>query len=134
MDTTTLVKEWAAAWSAQDIDRVAALFTDDCVYEDATLAAVNHGKEELMAFGSGIMAVSPDFRVELDSYFAADEWAGAEWTMSGTQKGDLPGMPASGKTFSVRGASVFQVRGDKFCRCTDYWDMATFMKQLGFMT
>ena len=42
-------------------------------------------------------------------------------------------MPAPGKRAEVRGASVFEFVGDKIRRCSDYWDMATFLKPLGLM-
>jgi hypothetical protein len=42
-------------------------------------------------------------------------------------------MPATGKRVEVRGASVFEFVGDKIRRCSDYWDMATFLKPLGLM-
>jgi steroid delta-isomerase-like uncharacterized protein len=56
-----------------------------------------------------------------------------EWVMRGTHKGNLPRMPATGRCVEVRGASAFEFRGDKIRRSTDYWDMATLLKQLGFM-
>jgi steroid delta-isomerase-like uncharacterized protein len=57
-----------------------------------------------------------------------------EWTMSGTQTGEMPGMPATGKTFSLRGASVVELRDGKLTRCSDYWDLVTLLKQLGLMS
>jgi steroid delta-isomerase-like uncharacterized protein len=53
--------------------------------------------------------------------------------MRGTHTGEMPGMPATGKRFEVRGASTFEFRDAKILRCSDYWDMATLLKQLGFM-
>lgn len=129
-----MLAEWADAWSEHDVDRVAAIFTDDCVYEDVTFGAVNHGKDELKAFGGAFLAAVPDVSVELHSAFVADEHGGMEWTMSGTQTGDLPGLPATGKRFSLRGASVVELRGGKLSRCSDYWDLATLRRQLGVMS
>lgn len=129
---SALLDEWAAAWSSHDVHRVAALFTDDCVYEDVTLGIVNRGKEELRAFGSGFLAAVPNLRVEIGCRFTCGALAGIEWTMSGTQTGEFPGLPASGRTFSLRGASICEVRESKLVRCSDYWDMNTFLKQLGF--
>ena len=61
-------------------------------------------------------------------------WAAIEWAMSGTQKGDAPGMPATGKPFSsVRGATILELERNKIRRESDYWDAATFMKQLGLL-
>ena len=53
--------------------------------------------------------------------------------MAATHKGDLPGLPATGKRFSVRGATVFELQGEKIRRVSDYWDMVTFLKQIGVM-
>ena len=125
--------EWAAGWSTQDIERVLSLCTDQCLYEDVPLAVVNHGKEELRAFGQQVFNAFPDFKIELTTHIAAADWAMLEWTMSGTHQADLPGMPATGKHVEVRGASIVEFVGARIGRCSDYWDMATFLKQLGLM-
>jgi ketosteroid isomerase-like protein len=39
VDVKGILHEWAEAWSAHDIERVAAIFADDCVYEDVTFGA-----------------------------------------------------------------------------------------------
>lgn len=122
---------WAEGWSSHNMATVASVFTDDCIYEDVALGVVNHGKNELKAFGDGFIAGAPDVKVEVTSRFSAGDMAAAEWEMSGTHNGDLPGMPATGKPFSLRGVSVFEMRGDSISRCSDYWDLATFKRQLG---
>jgi steroid delta-isomerase-like uncharacterized protein len=109
------------------------LFTDDCVYEDATMGVVNRGRDELRGFARGIFEAFPDFAIDLTSRFVAGGYAGMEWAMAGTHRGDLPGLPATGQRFSLRGATVVELRGDRIKRLTDYWDMATFLKQVGAM-
>lgn len=131
--TDKVLDDWAVAWSVHDIDKLLSLFTDDCVYEDVTLGAVHHGKAELKGFADRLFAAFPDLKVELASGFIAGNWAGAEWTMSGTHKGDLPELPATGKHFSVRGSTICELREGKIKRNSDYWDRVTFLKQLGIM-
>ena len=128
-----LVEHWASVWSSRNVAKVVSIFTDDCVYEDVTMGAVNHGKTELETFARAIFEAFPDFTIYLTSQFDAGSWAGAEWTMSGTHKGDLPGLPATGKRFSIRGATVFELQGGKIRRVSDYWDMVSFLKQIGVM-
>jgi steroid delta-isomerase-like uncharacterized protein/uncharacterized protein (TIGR02118 family) len=123
--------EWAAAWSAHDAERVVRLFTDDCVYEDVTIGAVNHGKDELRVFAAAIFAAIPDFAIALSSSHADERWGAMEWTMSGTHAADLPGLPATGQRFSVRGATILALAPRGMSRCTDYWDRATFAAQVG---
>ena len=78
--------EWAAGWSTQDIERVVSLCTDECLYEDVPLGVVNHGRDELRAFGQQVFNAFPDFKIELTTHIAAGDWAMLEWTMSGTHK------------------------------------------------
>ena len=130
-----ILDDWATAWSSHDPERVIALFTDDCVYEDLTFGAVNRGKAELRAFADGTFAAVPDFKVSLVTRFVAGNRGAMEWTMSGTHKGDFPGLPATGKRFSsIRGATIIELKEGKILRCSDYWDAATAHEAGGLTT
>lgn len=129
---TRIIEQHWAYWSAHDLDRLQPLFTEDVVYEDVTMGVVNHGPAQVRAFGEGFFSGFPDLTFELRSCFADGNGAGgSEWIMRGTHRGDLPGMPATGKRVEVRGASAFEFAGAKIRRCSDYWDMTGFLKQLG---
>ena len=136
-DLERMLDDWAIAWSSaenNDPERVLALLTDDCVFEDVTFGVVTRGKEELRRFVNGAFAVIPDFKYRLTRRFAAGEWAVIEWVMSGTHRRDLPGIPATGKRFSsLRGSTVLELEAVKIRRESDYWDAATFMKQVGLL-
>jgi steroid delta-isomerase-like uncharacterized protein len=132
-DQIRAIEHWAAYWSAHDMEHLLPLFTENVVYEDVTMGVVNRSTTELRAFGEWFFSVFPDVTFELQSSFADGTRGGAEWVMRGTHKGDLPGMPATGKGVEIRGASVIEFRGDKIRRCSDYWDMVTALKQLGLM-
>jgi steroid delta-isomerase-like uncharacterized protein len=133
IDLEHALDEWAAGWSTQNIERVLSLCTDQCLYEDVPLGITNRGKEELRAFGQQVFNAFPDFKIELTTRVVSPDWAMLEWTMSGTHQGDLPGMPATGKPFSVRGATTLELDGGRISRNSDYWDMATLLTQLGLM-
>jgi len=129
-----ILSDWATAWSSRDPDKVLSLFSDDCVYEDVTFAAINRGKKELRAFAEGVCAGIPDFTIELTAGFVAGTWGVMEWVMSGTHKGDFPGMPATGKRFSTRGVTILELEAGKIRRNSDYWDAATVMRQVGLLS
>lgn len=59
-----LWQDFARTWSSHDMDQVLPLYTDDCIYEDVTLGAVNHGKEELRDFGQLFISASPTSRLK----------------------------------------------------------------------
>jgi steroid delta-isomerase-like uncharacterized protein len=129
----TICEDLINAWTVHDVEKLLSLCTDDCVYEDVTMGVVNRGNAELKGFIRSIFGAIPDFEMKLISGFTAGNWGGAEWSMSGTHKGDLPGLPATGKRFSVRGSSIFELRDGKIKRNSDYWDMVTLLKQIGVM-
>lgn len=133
---------YIAAWASHDVEKIASYFTDDCVYEDLALGVVLHGKEGLKAFVNSTFAAYPDLKFEPKSSFVSALGrfgfgrAGAEWIMSGTHRGDLhihglPILPATGRSFSVRGVSVIEMRKGKIKRHSDYYDNASVLRQLG---
>ena len=132
-DQLRAIEQHWAYWSAHDMDRLLSLFTEDVIYEDVTMGVVNRGVAQLRAFAEGFFSGFPDATFELRSGFADGSIGGGEWIMRGTHKGDLPGMPATGKRMEVRGSSIFEFEGTKIRRCSDYWNMVTLLTQLGFM-
>jgi steroid delta-isomerase-like uncharacterized protein len=123
---------WAVAWSSDDVEKLLPLFTDNVEYEDVTFGAVNRGRNALRDFAKGTFEAFADLKFELKSRMvAADGKSGAmEWVWRGRQTKDLPGLPATNKAFVVRGASVVQFADGKISRDSDYWDLATYMKQV----
>jgi steroid delta-isomerase-like uncharacterized protein len=130
-DIEELAKIYIAAVNSHDVEKMVSFFTDDCVYEDMAVGVVNRGKQELKAFVTGWYILSNDLNFEVTSFFSAGDWAATEWIMSGTHTGDLPGIPATNKRFSLRGASVIEIRADKIRRNSDYWNFASFLQQVG---
>jgi steroid delta-isomerase-like uncharacterized protein len=128
-----VLEQWAAAWSSSDVEKLLALFTDDVVYEDLPLGAVNHGRSAVRDFATAVFAAFEDLKFELKScVVASDGKSGAmEWTCRGRQTKDLPGLPATNKPFEVRAATVVEFADGKIGRDSDYWDLATYMKQVG---
>jgi steroid delta-isomerase-like uncharacterized protein len=133
--TLSLMEEWCAAWSAHDMARVCAVFTEDCVYEDVALGLAHHGHEELTRFGVEFFKGFPDVKFTLTLVVFDDQRGSAEWRMSGTHKGELPGMPPpNGGTCDLRGVSYLEVRDGKISRCSDYTDNVALMRQLGHIS
>jgi steroid delta-isomerase-like uncharacterized protein len=128
-----VLEQWAVAWSSNDVEKVLLLFTDNVVYEDVTFGAVNHGRNALRDFATSTFAAFKDLKFELKSrVVAGDGKSGAmEWTWRGRQTKDFPGLPATNKPFEVRGATVVEFSDGKISRDSDYWDLATYMKQVG---
>ena len=116
-----------AAWNSHEIDKVASFYTSDVSYEDVAFGIKAHGSEELKKMVQGFYDNVPDLKLELVDCRSDENGGWVEWTFSGTDKG----LFKTGKRFSVRGASVFHLRGGKFSDNKDYYDAAAIMKQVG---
>jgi steroid delta-isomerase-like uncharacterized protein len=128
-----VLDQWSVAWSSGDPGGLLSLFTDDVQYEDVTFGAVNKGKGALYDFAAGVFGSFADLRFESRSRFVAanGKWGSIEWVWRGRQIKDFPGLPATNKPFEVRGAAVVEFRDGKIARNSDYWDLATYLKQVG---
>ena len=133
-DVEKMMKDYTAAWNSHDVEKILSFFTDDVVYEDVAIGKVNRGKKELNDFISSTLVDFPDVKFELKSGFNAGDRGASEWVMSGTfAHSSIPEMPATGKSFSLRGASITELHNDKISRNSDYWNLASFLQQVGLM-
>lgn len=124
---------WLAAWNAHDPSKVVAFFTDDCVYV-AAAGTVFRGIEENVEFAKSTFLDYPDFHLEFESWFASGNCGACEYVMSGTHAhSSRPGVPATGKRFSLSGVSILEFRDGKICRQTDYINQLSILEQLGLI-
>jgi steroid delta-isomerase-like uncharacterized protein len=128
-----VVKDYYIAWNSYDVEKIISFFTDDCVYESLASGLVNRGKKQLGDYTKATFSWSPDLKFEMKSFFGTDNWIGTEWLMTGTHVGDLTGIRATNKRFSIRGTSVIELRKGKISRNSDYWNIMTFLQQVGLM-
>ena len=132
-DLEKQTKEIYAAISAHDIEKFLSFHTDDCIVEIVATGTVSRGKEEGRASLKRAFAAFPDVKLELISFFTSGNRQCEEAIMSGTHKGEYMGIPATGKSISLRIAYIRESREGKTCRVTQYSDYATLMRQLGVL-
>jgi steroid delta-isomerase-like uncharacterized protein len=53
------------------------------------------------------------------------------WTSSGTHKGDLLGVPATGKPIKITGIDIFRVQDGKLAELWQNWDQLQMLQQIG---
>ena len=120
------------AWNAHDPAAVARYMADDAIYEDVALGRVLHGPSEIAAFVEEATRASSDFRFEEVSLFTAGNDYANEWIMTGTNDREVQGVPATGRSFRVRGASVGRLDASgRIVENRDYYNLAEMFTQLG---
>lgn len=130
------IDDYLAAWNDHDADAVTDFMTDDVVYIDHALGEQFKGVAAVKAFVDGVeIGLSSDYRFTLGQVIVTDESYSFEWTMSGTndRPDDERGLPATGMHFEVPGVSIGMLRNGKIEENHDYWNMTTYLMQVGLM-
>jgi len=130
--TRNFLDRYLDAWNAHDPAAVARHMADGAIYEDVALGRVLHGPSEMATFVEEATRSSSDFRFEVVSLFMVGSNYATEWIMLGTNDRALPGVPATGRSFRVRGASVGKLDSSGLIvENRDYYNLAELLTQLG---
>ena len=113
---------WAAAWSSGDVERVAAVFTPDGVYEDVPSETIAEGSDALKGWAQSYFDAFTEVAQSVVSWNTIPGGAVAEWLVEGMHR-------ESGNAVSFRGVSVFVLADGKIRRETAYYDNGTFVTQ-----
>lgn len=133
LQSEKMFRDYIASWNMHDVEKIASFFTDDCVYDNLARGQTYRGKDQLKEWGKASFDAIPDFKLDVTSIFASGDLLASEWVMTGTLSGNSPMLPANGKSFSVRGSTIVQLKDGKIRRNSDYWDLATFLRQVDLM-
>jgi steroid delta-isomerase-like uncharacterized protein len=131
MNATDVIRHYVDLWNGRDADALVGAFTKDGVYCNPDTDPGVSG-EALATFAKGLWSVFPDLRIELLKVGEIETGVVAlHWRASGTNTG--PGADESkstGRTASVKGASIIRVEGDKIRSDYAYFDRKTIEEQL----
>jgi steroid delta-isomerase-like uncharacterized protein len=122
-----------AAWNRGDPDGVVADMADDVIWRDVALGMPLQGRPALRQATKAYMAAFPDMRVEMNS--STIEWPRMvqEWTSTGTHRGELMGLPPTGRWTETYGALVTICDDDGWIiEGSVYWNPLALFRQLGF--
>ena len=120
-DAEKIVTDFCNAWPRKNVDELLAFFTDDAVYHNIPVEPAK-GKEAIRGVINMFlpMAKSLHFKV-LKSASAGN--------VVFNERVDVFDL-GNGKTISLPVAGVFEVTGSKISAWRDYFDMATYTKQM----
>ncbi|MEM7538314.1 MAG: ester cyclase [Chloroflexota bacterium] len=76
----------------------------------------------------------PDLCFDIQEMIEENEKVVASWIMSGTHRGDLPQLPATGQSFTISGMTIYYFDEHKICGHTQAFDRLGFLSQIGFFS
>jgi limonene-1,2-epoxide hydrolase len=120
-DAEKIVTEFCNAWPRKNIDELLGFFTDDAVYHNIPMEPAK-GKEAIRGVINTFlpMAKSLHFKI-LNSVGSGN--------VVFNERVDIFDL-GNGKTISLPVAGVFEVTGSKISAWRDYFDLATYTKQM----
>jgi limonene-1,2-epoxide hydrolase len=116
-----VVVEFFKAFDRLDLEGALNYLTEDCVHDDKPVG-IHQGKEEIRKFFAPQLKELKSFRAELKNTLSVGDMVMNErvdWIeLQGGKKAALPVMGA------------FEIRAGKIAVWRDYYDMASFQKQI----
>ena len=89
------------------------------------------GPEGLKQIASLYRSAMPDLHFKLDHELADGDYVVHRITATGTQRGDLPGIPATGKRATVTGVITTRFKDGKVAEGWSLFDQLGMLQQLG---
>lgn len=89
------------------------------------------GREGRKIFASALLAAFPDLQVDVEDLVAEGEKLVTRYSVRGTHKGDLMGIPATGKEISITGIAVDRFENGLSVEHWEIIDQLGLMQQLG---
>ncbi len=132
-EMTYLIDELRAAWNAQDIQRLAALYAADYEGRDVAQAEPERGPQGVTQTLARYLQAFPDLRFTLDEVIADGDRLALNWTVRGTHRGALMHIPPTGRAIEVKGVSIYTIANGKITRGLFIWDVAGLLRSLGLL-
>lgn len=133
MNAGQLAEEWIIAMNARDVERMAALLTEDAVGDEVAESEPRRGRDRIAEGYREVFAGYPDCVAEIVNRVVDEDQAVVEVRFTGTNKGPFRGTPATDKPIDLRIAYIIKARLGKIERVTEYYDLVTLLTQQGMM-
>ena len=131
MDHSASIRRLYDLINAGDIDGFGRQLADDFV-EHEELPGIPPTKAGVVQYFGMMLAAFPDMRMDVEDVIASGDKAVARLRVTGTNKGGFMGMPATGKSVSVKLIDITRFGDDGLAR--EHWgvvDKLAMMQQLG---
>jgi steroid delta-isomerase-like uncharacterized protein len=130
----TLLDGWEAAWSGKDPAAFAPLCVTDVAYEDPLTGEPLEGADAIAAHAGRLWSAFPDARIESTGERLHDgRYVAAPAKLLATHRGDLEGLPPTGRFVVVHAVFYCQLEHERLARVRAFFDLYDAAVQLGVL-
>jgi steroid delta-isomerase-like uncharacterized protein len=135
-DRTTANKQLVDAFIQElftkgDLDAVERYLDPGLINHDPPFPGAPDGPEGMRQAAVMFRQALPDWHSEVEQLIAEGDIVVERFTASGTHRGDLMGVPPTGKVVVLRGIQMFRIENDKIVERWGRLDEVGLMRQLG---
>jgi steroid delta-isomerase-like uncharacterized protein len=121
-----------ALFTKGDLDAVDEYLAEDYVDHNPPLGRPGN-REGMREAGAMIRAAFPDWHSDLGFFVEEGDLVVENFTASGTQQGEILGVPPSGRTVILPGINIWRVRDGRIVERWGQLDDLGLMRQLGLI-
>jgi steroid delta-isomerase-like uncharacterized protein len=132
MENTAIVRRlYEEAWNKRRFELLDELISPSHALLGPNVSGSEVGPQAYKRLLLKLLKGFPDLQMTIEDIFGEDEKIVVAWTLSGTQDGDLTGVPATHNKVSVDGTTIHHIAGGKIIDSFVNWNYQDLMKQLG---
>lgn len=105
-------------------------YAENAIVEDSMHSKPFIGRAAIMERKNSITSAASDAKITITNRIVTGNQVTAEWVATGIHTGDLPGLPVSGRPFSIHGVTVVVRHEGKIVREALYYDANQLYRQL----
>jgi steroid delta-isomerase-like uncharacterized protein len=122
---------FAELWNNGNLSVAGELFAPNYQHHDASTPDFGRGPDSEKKRASLYRNAFPDVHFTIEDVIAEGETVMTRWSCRGTHKGDLNGIAATNKQFTITGITIARVSNGKIAEGFVNWDALGLMQQLG---
>ena len=128
-----LLQQWVnEGWNNGNLSLVDQIFSPDHIMHESSLPGQKLvGPEPFKSFVSTLRTALPDLRVTVQDVVAQGDKIAWRWTITGTQNGEVMGVPPSGNPVEVTGIIISRFESGLWVEDYVSWDVLGFLQQIG---
>jgi steroid delta-isomerase-like uncharacterized protein len=115
-----------------DLAAVDIYLAEDFVNHDPRFGGTSD-REGMRGASAMFRAAFPDWHSDIDHLIGEGDLVVEQFTASGTQQGEIMGVPATGRTVTLRGIQIFRIRDGHIAERWGRLDDVGLLGQLGLV-
>jgi steroid delta-isomerase-like uncharacterized protein len=119
------------AFNTGDLSIVDEITAQDAVSHDPAMPEVAQGPDGYKGVIQTYRGAFPDLAFTIEDCFSDGDMVCIRWSSTGTNDGELMGMPPTGKSITSSGISIDKIADGKIVESWIQWDNLGLMQQLG---